>query len=127
MERFLWIGVAGACGTWTRYLVGLWVARIVGTAFPYGTLLVNAGGCFLFAAIMHVALSTTLVAPTLRLALTTGYLGGLTTYSSFNYETTKLAQDVSWGRGLVNLVVTTVCCVLAGLSGHLVARRFMGV
>jgi len=125
MERFVWIGLAGACGTWTRYLVGLWAGKTFGTAFPYGTLCVNVAGCFLLAAVMHVALSTTIVTPTLRLALTTGYLGGLTTYSSFNYETTRLAQDGAWGTGLLNFVATTACCVAAGLLGHLLARRLL--
>lgn len=126
MQRFLWIGIAGAFGTWTRYLVGLGAAKALGTAFPFGTLIVNLTGCFLIAGVMHVALATTLVPPTLRLALTTGFMGGLTTYSSFNYETTKLAQDGAWGIAAVNFAATTIGCLAAGLLGLAVARRLFG-
>ena len=81
--------------------------------------------CCLIAAIMRVALETTLVSPTLRLALTTGFLGGLTTYSSFNYETTRLLQERDWGPGLLNLAVTVAVYFVAGLVGYAAAGRLM--
>jgi fluoride exporter len=92
MERFFWICFAGALGTGTRYLVGLWAGARFGTSFPYGTLIVNVTGCFLIGAVMQTATSVADFPPNLRLALTTGFMGGLTTYSSFGYETAKLAQ-----------------------------------
>ena len=61
--------------------------------------------------------------PNLRLALTTGFMGGLTTYSSFNYETTTLAAQGSSGRAVVNVVAMLVACALAGLFGLWLARR----
>jgi CrcB protein len=126
MTRFLWICLAGAAGTGARYLVGLWAGRALGAGFPYGTLLVNVAGCFLIAAITHVALATTLVSPTLRLTLTTGFMGGLTTYSSFNLETTRLLQERAWGTATLNLAATLGGCFVAGLLGLLVARRLVG-
>src|SRR5690348_10595853 len=103
MDRFLWICFAGALGTGTRYLVGLWAGRALGTAFPFATLIVNIVGCFLIAFVMQISLSTTLLSPTARLTLTTGFMGGLTTYSSFNFETTRLLQEGAWGTGLLNV------------------------
>ena len=126
MDRFLWICFAGALGTGTRYLVGLWAGRALGTAFPYGTLIVNVTGCFLIAAIMHVTMSTELVPPTLRLILTTGFMGGLTTYSSFNYETTRFLQERAFATGMANYATTTVACFVAGLLGFEAARRLLG-
>jgi CrcB protein len=126
MDRFLWICFAGALGTGTRYLVGMWASAKFGTTFPYGTLIVNISGCFLIATIMQVALSTNLVPATLRLVLTTGFMGGLTTYSSFNYETTRLLQERSWTMGLLNYAVTTTACFTAGLLGLALARRMFG-
>lgn len=126
MVRFLLIGLGGAVGTWTRYLIGLWAGRTLGTSFPYGTLIVNLVGCFLVAAVMQVALSTSSVSPTLRLTLTTGFMGGLTTYSAFNYETTNLLQERAWGTGLLNFALTTAGCFLMGLIGLFVARRLVG-
>lgn len=85
MERFLWICLAGAAGTGTRYLVALWAAQRFGTAFPYGTLIVNLAGCFLVAFVMQTA-ATIAWPATLRTAITVGFVGGLTTYSGFNYS-----------------------------------------
>ena len=126
MMRVLLIGLAGAMGTVTRYLVGLWAGKTLGAGFPYGTLTVNVLGCFLIAAITHVAISTTLISPTLRLTLTTGFMGGLTTYSSFNLETTQFIQSRAWYTALVNVGATAVGCFVAGLLGFAVARRLVG-
>ncbi len=126
MDRFLWICLGGGLGTGTRYLVGLWAGRTLGTAFPYGTLMVNVAGCFLIAAIMQASMTTEFVPPTLRLTLTTGFMGGLTTYSSFNYETTRFLQERAWGTGLLNYAVTTAACFAAGLLGLALARRLLG-
>jgi CrcB protein len=127
MTRVLLIGLAGALGTISRYLVGLWARAVLGTAFPYGTLIVNVAGCFLIALVSELALSTTLVSPAVRLTLTTGFLGGLTTYSTFNYETTSLLCERAWATGLANIGVTFALCFAAGLLGLTLARRLAGV
>lgn len=122
MERFFWICLAGAAGVGTRYLVGLWAGERLGTAFPYATLIVNVAGCFLIALVMQTALNVATFSPTLRLALTTGFLGGLTTYSSFAYETTKLVQDGARGAALANVAITTVACFVAVALGLFLAN-----
>jgi CrcB protein len=126
MDRVLLIGLAGALGTLTRYGVGLWAGRMLGTGFPFGTLIVNVAGCFFIALVAQVAISTTLISPTLRLTLTTGFMGGLTTYSSFNYETTNLLRERAWATAFVNVGVTMLGCFVAGLLGLAVARRIVG-
>ncbi len=126
MNRILLIGLAGALGTLTRYGVGLWAGRTLGSSFPYGTLIVNLVGCFLIAGISYAALSTTLISPTLRLTLTTGFMGGLTTYSSFNLETTQLLQSRGWYAAAVNFGATIGGCFVAGLLGFAIARRVFG-
>ena len=75
MERFLWICLAGAAGTGTRYLIALWAAQRFGSSFPYGTLIVNLLGCFGITAVMHLAVTLTW-SPTLRSAITIGFIGG---------------------------------------------------
>jgi CrcB protein len=122
----LWVGLAGALGTVTRYLVGQWAGRFLGAGFPYGTLIVNIVGCFLIAAIAHISFATTLISPTLRITLMTGFMGGLTTYSSFNLETTQFIQNRGWYTASVNVGATTVGCFVAGLLGFAVARRVFG-
>ena len=123
MERFLWICLAGAAGTGVRYAVGLWAGERLGTTFPYGTLIVNVVGCFLIAVVLQAALQLAAFPPTLRLALTTGFMGGLTTYSSFNYETTKLFADGARLVAVVNVLATLLGCAIAGLLGVAIARR----
>jgi CrcB protein len=126
MTRIFFIGFAGALGTLLRYFVGVWAGRTFGAGLPYGTLIVNVAGCFLIALIAQLAVSTTAISPTVRLALTTGFMGGLTTYSSFNLETTNLLRERAWVTGFANLGATLASCFLAGLLGLFVARRLTG-
>jgi CrcB protein len=126
MERFFWICVAGGLGTGTRYLVSLWATERFGTAFPYGTLIVNVVGCFLLAVVMKLAVDTAPVAPTVRLALTVGFLGGLTTYSSFNYEATTILQTGERSLALAYYGATAILSLVAGLFGFAVGQRLAG-
>jgi CrcB protein len=125
MQRFLWICLAGALGTGARHLVNVWTTEKFGTAFPYGTLAVNVVGCFAIALVMRVALYTPAFSPELRLALTTGFLGGLTTYSSFNYELASLYRDGTRTMALVYGVGTVTSCIVAGLLGLALAERLL--
>ena len=125
MVRTILIAAAGALGTLTRYGIGLWAGRTLGAAFPYGTLIVNVVGCFLIALIAELALSTAWISPTLRLTLTTGFMGGLTTYSSFNLETTNLLRERGVTEGLANVGITLACCFVAGLLGMALARQLV--
>ena len=124
MARFLWICLGGAAGTGARYLMSVWLLRAAGPGFPWGTLAVNVIGSFLLGLIMQVALATDLLAPTLRLTLTTGVMGGFTTYSTFNYETLQYLLRNDWRLAALNLAVTVVVCLVAGSLG-LVAGRVM--
>lgn len=125
MERYFWICLAGAAGTGARYLIALWAGRWFGSAFPYGTLVVNVGGCFAISAIMYAALAQGW-SPTLRSALTIGFLGGLTTYSSFNYETTRLLEEGSPAAAAFNAAMTIGGAFGAGLLGTVCARQLLG-
>ena len=125
MERLAWIALAGAAGTLARYGVSLLCQERLGPDFPWGTLVVNVLGSFLIAAIMQWALSSESVSETTRLALTTGLMGGFTTYSAFNYETTALFQQGAWKTGVVNVAVTLVGGLVAGLAGALLVRRWI--
>lgn len=119
MERLLWVCVAGAIGTGSRYLIGLWAVRTFGTGFPYGTLIVNVAGCFLIA----LAAQAGRLPPVVQVAVIGGFLGGLTTYSSFNFETTELARSGAFRLGIANLVFTLVLCMAAGLGGTWLAKK----
>jgi len=128
MTRFLWICFGGAVGTGARYLLAAWVQKIADGPFPAGTLAVNFIGSFLLAAIMHGSLSASpeSLSPTLRLAVTTGAMGGFTTYSTFSFETMQLLRQEAWGLAGLNLSLTVVTCLVACFLGLVVARAVLG-
>ncbi|MBK7579097.1 MAG: fluoride efflux transporter CrcB [Myxococcales bacterium] len=126
LYRFLAVCAAGALGTGVRYLVALWANKTFGSGFPYGTLLVNLAGCFLIAVVLQAATSSATISPTLRIAAASGFLGGLTTYSSFNYETTVLIEQRATSTALLSFFITTIGCLAAGALGLFVARRLIG-
>lgn len=115
------MGLGGFVGSVLRYLVSLWTQSKGWTAFPWATLIVNVVGCFLIMLIMTVAAAVTM-RTNLRLFLTTGIMGGLTTYSTFDYETTKFFQDGAPASAFVNIGATFVACFIAGLLGLALAR-----
>jgi fluoride exporter len=125
MERFFWICLAGAAGTGARYLIALWAAQRFGSTFPYGTLIVNLAGCFAIAAVMHAALLLSW-SPTVRSAITIGFIGGLTTYSSFNYETTRLLEEGALAAAAVNATATIAGAFVAGWLGVICAKQALG-
>ena len=90
MVNILAVAVGAAIGANLRYGLGLWVAQRFGTAFPYGTLLINLLGCFVIGALLTLAATRFPLSEPLRLLLVTGLLGGFTTFSSFGYETYSL-------------------------------------
>ena len=125
MERFFCICLAGAAGTGARYLIALWTAQRFGSAFPFGTLIVNLLGCFAIAAVMHAALLLSW-SPTVRSAIGIGFIGGLTTYSSFNYETTRLVEEGAIGAAALNATATIAGAFVAGWLGVMCAKQVLG-
>jgi CrcB protein len=126
MMRFLLVCLGGALGSGARYLVSLGAAAAFGIAFPYGTLLVNLAGSFAVAFLMHVSMTGEILSPEWRLLLTTGVMGGFTTYSTFNYETLGYFREGAWGVGVLNVAATLFGCLAAGLAGFALARLIVG-
>ena len=125
MRLFL-ICLGGAFGSGARYLISGWVLDYFGPAFPSGTLAVNIIGSFLIGALMFLGIEAGMLSPTARLTLTTGVMGGFTTFSAFSYETMRLAQDGSWALALANVVVSVVACLVACVLGWAVAQLLTG-
>jgi CrcB protein len=119
--------LGGAVGSGLRYVVSGLVLRAAGPGFPAGTLAVNAGGSFLLSFVMFAGVVGGSMSPGLRLLLTTGLLGGFTTYSTFNYETLELLQQGSLALAGLNILVTLVSCLAAGLLGIGAARWVYGL
>jgi CrcB protein len=123
MERLLLVCLAGGIGSGVRYLVVTWTQRAFGESFPWGVLGVNVVGSFLIALVAVLALTKAELPPTIRLTLTAGFLGGLTTYSSFNQDTLAMLDRKLFATAAAYLLVTLVSCLIAGVLGTLVGRR----
>lgn len=113
-------------GGGARYLLDGWIMGQTGPGFPYGTISINILGSFLISVIMAMSLSASVISPDLRLALTTGVMGGFTTYSSFNYATVSFLQQGAILLGVLNIVVTVPLCLFAGYLGLLTGRWLVG-
>ena len=98
------VAVGGSLGAVMRYLISTWTAGRFGADFPYGTLIVNVVGCFIIGAFMTTATERLIINPYWRLIVTVGFVGGLTTFSSFSYETFKLMEDGSTTLVLYNIM-----------------------
>lgn len=122
---FLWICLGGAVGTGARYLTSIAVQHGLGELFPHSTFIINVVGSFLISVVMVVGLSSDAIPPTVRIVLTTGVLGGFTTYSSFNYEALQYFQNGEAGRGMMYMAGTVLSCLFAGIAGLWIAKRFV--
>lgn len=122
MLKVLAVAAGGSVGAVTRYLVSTWAAGRFGAGFPYGTLIVNVVGCFIIGAFMTTATERLIVSPYWRLIVTVGFVGGLTTFSSFSYETFKLMEDGSITLVMYNIMGNFVLGFLATWLGISAAR-----
>lgn len=121
--QILYIGLFGAFGCISRYVMSGWVLGVAGGGFPYGTLAVNLVGSFLLGLIMEGSQHSTLFSPEVRLGLTVGLLGGFTTFSTFSYETVRLLEDGSFGWAGANILLNVTVCLSAAALGIFVARQ----
>jgi CrcB protein len=126
VERFLLICLGGAVGTGLRYLTSGVAARWLGADLPYGTFIVNIVGSFLIGVVQQVGTTSLLISDTTRLFLAVGVMGGMTTYSSFSYETVRLAQSGAWGQAGLNVLVTTAICLGLCFLGIAVGKLIVG-
>jgi CrcB protein len=122
--RLTLIAVFGAMGTLARYgLQGLVHARTGGT-FPYGTLLINLTGCFLLGLVGQFTLNRMMISPDWRVAITVGFFGGYTTFSSFGWETAKMLEDGEWLPASTYVTASVVVGSLLSIAGIRLANRF---
>lgn len=126
VTRFLLVCAGGAIGSGARYLVVLWAARVFGTAAPWGTLLVNLSGSFAMGFLVELAMRPADLSPEMRLLIGTGILGGFTTYSAFNLETTMFLRAGAWGAAMLNVIATVAGCLLAGAFGFMLVKALFG-
>ena len=120
--QYLLVGLGGCLGAMARYGVIRWLGAY-STAFPYATLLVNVAGSFLAGLFATWIFQKTPIEGELRLAIQVGFLGALTTFSSFSMETMNLLHNGHTYKALANIGLNLVLCLLAVWAGVLLARQ----
>jgi CrcB protein len=126
VREILALAAAGAAGTLGRWALSGLVYRGLGTRFPWGTLVVNVAGCFLLGALMELALTSELVPRAWRVALSVGFLGAFTTFSTFGYETMRYVEDGAWAAALANVGASNALGLVATWAGFVAARAALG-
>jgi CrcB protein len=121
------VALGGALGSALRYLVATAALAWLGPGFPWGTLAVNLVGSFLIGLVQQAATEALVLREEARLFLTTGVMGGLTTYSAFSYETVRLLEGGAAWSAWLNVVLTTAACLALCLLGLAAGRLLLGV
>jgi CrcB protein len=131
VANIFFVAIGGVAGALARYGVGLAAARLLGRGFPWGTLVVNVVGCFIMGIVMEFVLGlearpTEMITPAVKLQIALwrqgvaiGFLGALTTFSTFGYDTLR---ELEGGRPLVAIanvaanVVLSLAAVWVGMA-----------
>lgn len=119
MIQALLVAVGGAIGSLLRYYVGQWALRLMGPAFPWGTLAVNVVGCFVIGVFAELIARKFNASVELRLLLITGFLGGFTTFSAFSLDAISLferGEAIAGGVYIVASVGLSMAAVITGLA-----------
>ncbi|MCX7970139.1 MAG: fluoride efflux transporter CrcB [Negativicutes bacterium] len=122
MVNLLLVAAGGGTGAVCRYLTSLYAASRWGAAFPYGTLIVNIAGSFIIGLFLTLAVERFDLDPRWRLLIATGFLGGLTTFSSFSIETLSLWEAGALSYALLNTAGNLLLSLLACWAGMVAAR-----
>ncbi len=126
MMEVLWVAIAGAMGAVSRFAVSSWTRMLWGETFPYGTLAVNVVGCLLLGLVMTSSLLDDLLPLHLRMALTIGFLGAFTTFSTFGYETMRYVESGDWTTAGLNVSANVILGLVATFGGIWLGRQFFG-
>ena len=120
---FLAISLGGVLGANARYLVSVYVAERLGSAFPYGTLLINVSGSLVIGFFLTLVTERFTVDPVWRFFFATGFLGAYTTFSSYTFEAAQLVRDGTYGLALLYLFGSVALGMVGVFAGIVAAQR----
>lgn len=122
MGKYFVVGVGGFVGSIARFGLAAYIGQRMGTRFPYGTFLVNASGSFLIGLVMTVLTEKTHLGPNWRYLIPIGFIGGYTTFSTFEYETLRAIQDGQFAMGTLNVVLSVLVGFVMVWTGAMVGK-----
>jgi len=123
LVRYVMILIGGAVGSLTRYLLGTAIMARISSKFPFGTEFINISGSFLIGFAMTFLTERTHLNPNWRFLIVVGFLGGYTTFSSFQWETLGLIRDGSRWPGLLYSISSVIVGYIAVWLGAIAAAR----
>ena len=126
MRDALAVAAGGVLGALARWWLSGFTHRTYGGTFALGTLAVNVIGCFVMGAFAWSVEGRQLFGPTARLFVVVGFLGSLTTFSAFSYDTFALLREGSWWAAFANVAANVLLCIGAVLAGWTSAKALFG-
>ena len=120
--KIMFIGLGGFMGAVSRYLIARVSMLILGNTFPYGTFFVNVIGSFLLGYIYIISLERLILPDYIKMAVSIGFIGAFTTFSTFTVETLLLFEDGAYMLGIVNIFANVFFSLSAAFIGIYLAR-----
>ena len=124
MNTVLAVGIGGFFGAISRYLIATWIQKLSSSFFPIGTLSVNVIGSFLIG-FLYLYFSHT-INPTLKAMLITGFLGALTTFSTFSLETLLLLQEGLYLKAGLNILLNVTLTISSTFAAIIIFKKLYG-
>ena len=116
------VGCGGFLGAISRYIISIYTSKQFLFKIPLGTLIVNVLGGFLIGLIMELTIKNNFISPQLKLFLATGIMGGLTTFSTFSYETIVLIKEGNILLAILNILLNLILSLLGVVLGNIVIK-----
>ena len=120
--NYLWIALGAVVGAIARYALSGYIARTFPSAFPYGTLVINATGSLVLGFFLVLSTERLLLDPRWRMLLAIGFCGSYTTFSSYAFETFAAMESGQWLLMAANIVANNALCLGAVIVGAAIAR-----
>lgn len=112
------VAFGGALGAVSRFQITNWFSVWFGTNFPYATLAVNVGGSLVMGLLMAALTQGSLISPHWRPLIGIGFLGALTTFSTFSFDTLILFTQGEWLKAGLNIILNVALCLIAVAVGY---------
>jgi CrcB protein len=123
LQTVLLISVGAVLGVNLRYFVAQYVAKLIPSSFPFGTLIINISASFILGFFLIWTSERVLADPRWRLFVAVGFCATYSTYSSYAFETFALFERGQFSLAALNFLVTNVMCFVAVVLGAVLARN----
>ena len=122
MNTYIVIAVGGAFGAISRFWITTNVDKLYPATYPWGTFIVNLIGCFFIGLLFVLFSEKLLLADNVRSLLVVGFLGAMTTFSTFSLDALLLIEQGQYGIAFSYLLGSVVVCLIATFAGINIAR-----